>query len=129
MSIQGVSQTVGDAFNMLSQEFNSIQHQTQTREYLYSLNIDGAKSEKNCTTADALELVHERILERIPQCGPDNQKDSHMSDFLYLFVKGHPWARDVLSARGAAGQGRQHMDYNTFYNRWTAAVNVFQQRS
>ena len=38
--IRGVCQTVGDSFNMLSREFNSIQHQTQTREYLYSLNID-----------------------------------------------------------------------------------------
>ena len=49
-----------------------------------------------------------------------------MSDFLYLSVKGHPWARNVLSARGAAGQGRQHMDYNMFHNRLTAAVIVYQ---
>ena len=58
---------------------------------------------------------------------PDYQKDSHMSDFLYLSVKGHPGAREVLSARGAARQGRQHMEYNTFYNRLTAAVNVYQR--
>lgn len=113
----------GDAWTMLFSEFNSVQHQTQTREYLYN---DGVRAEKNCSLYEALEHVHICILERVPQCGPDYQKDSHMCDFLYLAVRGQKWAREVLAERGSGGHGKESMKYSTFHHRLTAAAHVYQ---
>lgn len=111
---------------MLSAEFNSVQHQTQTREYLYNLSVESVRAEKKRLITEALEHVHTRILDRVPQCGCDYQKDYHMCEFMYLAERGQKWAREVLTERGSGGQGKESMKYSTFYLRLTAAAGVCQ---
>jgi len=117
---------MGDEWHILASEFNSVQHRTQTREHLYNMSIDTVSKEKNCSLVEALEHVHMHILDRIPQCGPDYQKDFHLCDFLYLAVRGQKWAREVLADRGFGGYGKESMRYSTFHHRLNAAASIYQ---
>lgn len=90
------------AFNMISDEFTSKQHQSQALAYVRRLSFSGIKNEKSCSNIEALAMAHSCILEYIPQWGPSYQnehQEGHMSEFLPGIVGRQPWDEHVLTAQ------------------------------
>jgi len=124
-SIRGIANSMDEAFRMLEAQFNTLQHQAQARTYLRTLTFEGIKSEKNCSSLEALEICHSRITDTVPSCGKEYQHDTHYCDFLQNVVTTEAWAQQVIQNRLTPAPN-ERMDYNTFYSKLGAALTAFE---
>lgn len=73
--LQGKGLHLSAAFERLTNHFDTPHYQSQAQSYLNSISMDGIRSERSCSDAEALNVANERITNTLPKCGPLCQSD------------------------------------------------------
>ena len=107
--ISGQVESLQIAFNLLADRFDSPHSRVQAQSYLESSTIASIRDEKQCSTAQALDVAVKRISNVAPMCGPQYQHESHKARWLANMLKQEEWAQITCANRMTLAQ-----DYQTF---------------
>lgn len=95
---------IEEAFRMLDLRFNNLTNQLLRRGYLYDLSIHKLKQQYGCSDEKALQIVHKRISELLPQSRRDYTAEDAKIDMLFFATRGNVWAEMAFNSRVIASQ-------------------------
>jgi len=121
--LQGKRLHLAEAFERLTDRFDTPHHQSQAQSYLNTITIEGIRSERKCSDVEALTVAHERITNTLPKCGPLCQSDGFKIMTMERIVKFEKWAAGVITTRSS----NPDMFYSSYYTMLCTAVNLHSQ--